>query len=151
MAPPTDSRLWPFVPWCCNEKTSNALKCQKLKKCLKIWFMQFKVLNQFYLVLKTKNNKECGMTFWKKTKDVVFHTRNPILCQRLNQTTAYLFSEKYCTFSWISIISWFQWIQMSIMFEGSVRELFFVELANFHDLMRYNYSKEEACVNRGNL
>ena len=37
------------------------------------------------------------------------------------------------------------------MFEGSVRELLFVELANFHDLMRYNYSKEEACVNRGNL
>ena len=63
----------------------------KLKKCLKIWFMQFKVLNQFYLVLKAKNNKECGMTFWKKTKNVVFHTRNPILCQLVTQSNNCLF------------------------------------------------------------
>ena len=123
MAPPTDSRLWPFVPWCCNEKTSNALKCQKLKKVPE---------NLVYAVQGTKpilfgpeNKKTIRNVVWhfgRKQKYIVFHTRNPILCQYLwqDQTTAYLFSEKYCTFSWISIISWNQWIQMSIMFEGSV-------------------------------
>ena len=37
--------------------------------------------------------------FGRKQKYIVFHTRNPILCQYLwqDQTTAYLFSEKYCT------------------------------------------------------